>query len=396
MTSTRRWLLVLLAPLAWWLSTTPAVAHDSTSTAYVDVSDHGDGVRAVLDLEYDLLMKSAWLYAEAYDATERAEQERQLSQNLEAVSQYVIDRFQVANADQRCVGRTSGAGSITERNDRAFVRLTVDYTCIPSSTSRHAFWSALFPDEENFVHSTRTMLRYDVDGRTGAVALDPGNPRVDVTSAVSEVVTPSSSSRTDGLWGFAVLGGEHLLLGPDHLLFLLALLIGARGWRDVLLAATAFTLAHSVTFVLGALGVVDVPAAVVEPLIALSIVVVAALGILRRAGRPDDGEASSRWQLPVAFGFGLLHGLGFASSLGIEEAGSWDLVRSLLAFNVGVEVVQVGLILLVFPLLLALRRTRVERQVVTGVAVAVIVVGTFWLVQRLPVAGEVAAGALAW
>lgn len=390
----RRWLLVLLAPLAWWISTAPAVAHDATSTAYVEVSGHGDDVRAVLDLEYDLLMKSAWLYAEAYEAKDRAEQERQLSANLTAVSQYVIDRFQVANADERCTGRATGTGQITERNKRAFVRLTIDYACMPSSPSQHAFYSALFPDGENFVHNTKTMVRYAVDGRTGAAALDPGNPQVDITSAPAATVTPSSSSRSEGLWGFAVLGGEHLLLGPDHLLFLLALLIGARSWRDVLLAASAFTLAHSATFVLGALGVVNVPAAVVEPLIALSIAVVAGLGILRRAGRLGDGESASRWQLPVAFGFGLLHGLGFASSLGIEEAGSWELVQSLLAFNVGIEVVQVALILLVFPLLLALRRTRVERQVVTGLAVAVIVVSGFWLIQRLPVAGDLIAGAL--
>lgn len=390
----RRWLLVLLAPLAWWVSTAPAVAHDATSTAYAELTGRGADVRAVLDLEYDLLMKSAWLYADAYKATDRAEQERQLSQNVDAVAAYVIDRFQVANADQRCPGRASGTGSVVTRNDRAFVRLTIEYACPASGEPRHAFYSVLFPDEENFVHSTRTMVRFDVDGRTGAVVLGPGNPRADVTTASSAAVTPATSSHAGGLWDFGVLGAEHLLLGPDHLLFLLALLLGARGWRDVLLAATAFTLAHSVTFALGSLGVVDVPAAVVEPLIALSIVVVTVLGVLRRSGRLGGSEAPSRWHLPVAFGFGLLHGLGFASALGISEPGSWDLVQSLLAFNVGIEVAQVALVLLVFPLLLALRRTRVERKVTTGVAVAVIVVACFWLVQRLPVTGAVVAGIL--
>lgn len=391
----RRWLLVLLAPLAWWVSTAPAVAHDATSTAYADLTGRGADVRAVLDLEYDLLMKSAWLYADAYNATDRAEQERQLSQNVDAVSGYVIDRFQVANGEQRCRGRASGTGSVVTRNDRAFVRLTIDYACPASGEPRHAFYSVLFPDEENFVHSTRTMVRYDVDGRTGAVVLDPGNPRADVTSSPSSAVTPAASSHAGGLWDFGVLGAEHLLLGPDHLLFLLALLIGARGWRDVLLTATAFTAAHSVTFALGSLGVVNLPSSVVEPLIALSIVVVAALGVLARSGRLGEPEGASRWHLPVAFGFGLLHGLGFASALGISEPGTWELVRSLLAFNVGIEVAQVVLILLVFPLLLALRRTRVERQVTTGVAVAVIAVAGFWLVQRLPVAGELVAEALA-
>ncbi len=279
---TRLLLLVLFVPLAGWLFAPPAVAHDATSTAYADVSGvdvaGGDDVRVVLDLEYDLLMKSAWLYADAYGATDRAVQERELTKNFDAVAGYAIERFQVANGDQRCVGRADTTGSIIERNDTAFARLTIDYACPTSGEAKHAFYSSLFPDEENFVHSTKTMVRYDVDGHSGAVALDPGSPSVDITSAPSESVTPSSSSKAGELWDFGVLGAEHLLLGPDHLLFLLALLLGVRGWREVLLAATAFTVAHSVTFALGSLGVVNVPAAVVEPIIALSIVVVAVLG----------------------------------------------------------------------------------------------------------------------
>ncbi|KQY55462.1 MULTISPECIES: HupE/UreJ family protein [unclassified Nocardioides] len=395
-------LLLLLAPLAGWLFTSPAVAHDATSTAYADVTGSGSDVRVVLDLEYDLLMKSAWLYADAYRATDRAEQERQLGKNFEAVSTYVVERFQVANGDQRCVGRTDGTGSITSRNDRAFVRLSIDYACPTSSEARHAFYSSLFPDEENFVHSTKTVLTYDVDGHTGAVTLDPGNPQLDVTDAPEGSVTPSSSSRAGHLWEFGKLGAEHLLLGPDHLLFLLALLLGVRGWREVLLAATAFTVAHSVTFALGSLGLVTVSPALVEPVIALSIVVVAVLGLVSSRWSSQPGRQAevsrphSRWQLPVAFGFGLLHGLGFASALGIDEPGSWELVWSLLAFNVGIEVAQVGLILLAFPVILALRRTKLERPVLTGVAVAVILVGSVWVVQRLPVTGDHVAGALPW
>ncbi|MEI9851995.1 MAG: HupE/UreJ family protein [Sphingomonas sp.] len=133
----------------------------------------------------------------------------------------------------------------------------------------------------------------------------------------------------------------HLLAGPDHILFLLALIVGSRRLREIVLVATSFTLAHSVTFILAALGIVDVPASLVEPVIALSIAVVAAWylwRLLRRGSHAGDFDADvagpgrshfsldrAGWtRLGVVFCFGLVHGLGFAGALGIDQAWSWD------------------------------------------------------------------------
>ena len=392
-------LVLLLMPLAAWVAAAPAAAHGATTTARAEATGVGEDIEVVLELEYDLLMKSAWLYADAYEATEVADQRRQLERHADDVETYVVDRFQVAYGDERCAGSAPEPADVVERDGRSHAELTVLFDCDPSAGGNHAFFSALFPDDENFVHSTRTMVRYDVDGETGSALLEAADPRFDVVGAEGtsdgSTTTPAEDSAATRLADFTVLGAEHLLLGPDHLLFLLALLIGARGVRDVVLTATSFTLAHSVTFALASLGVVSVPAQLVEPLIAASIVVVALVGLRDlRHSRRDDGKGcgpGSRWRLPTAFGFGLLHGLGFAGALGIEDAASWDLLWSLLAFNVGIEIAQVAVILAVFPLLLLLRRAPAGGVVAGALTVGVALVGTFWLVERLSEAGSLLA-----
>jgi hypothetical protein len=142
----------------------------------------------------------------------------------------------------------------------------------------------------------------------------------------------------------------------------------------VLKIATAFTAAHSLTLALGALGRVRVPPEVVEPLIALSIFYVAAENVF-------GGE--TRHRLGVVFAFGLLHGLGFAGTLTFTDGLGFDLLASLVSFNVGIELGQALLVAAVFPLLLLARRHRwsVPAHVAaTSVAAAL---GLFWFAERM-------------
>jgi hypothetical protein len=389
---------ILVGVLGALLSGTwqPAAAHDATTTAYAEVTGSGADVEVVLQLEYDLLMKSAWLYAEAYEATTRSEQLRQLETKASAVTGYVVDRFQVAYDDRLCAARPSAPASVRDRDGRAFAVLSLTYDCAEAAGGRHTIYSALFPDEESYVHSTRTLVRYDVDGVRGASALDAGRPDETLGagseggrgSAVGASVTPHEQGLAGQAAEFFVLGGEHLLLGLDHLLFVLALVVGAHGLRDVVLAASTFTVAHSVTFVLAALGVVGVLAGVVEPLIALSI---AAVAVLHLAERRRVGERAGHLWLPVVYEFGLLHGLGFAGALGIEARWSWDLLWSLLAFNAGIEAAQVALIVLVFPVIALVRRTPLGERAALAGGVAIAAVGVMWFVQRLPLPADLAA-----
>ncbi|MGI5488289.1 HupE/UreJ family protein [Microtetraspora malaysiensis] len=346
----------------------PAAAHDATTKAHATVTGTGPDVRAVLDLEYDLLMKSAWLYAEAYDAKERTEQLRQLKINHAAVIDYVTRRFAVTYDETPCTPTPVGDADVRERAKVAFAVVTLDYDCAGDGPGQHAISSALFPDAESFVHSTETLVGYRLDGTTGSAVLTAADPTLRI----------GERRASHQVGEFFLLGAEHLLSGLDHIFFLLALLIGARRLRDVVVTASAFTVAHSITFLLAAMGVVDVPAGIVEPVIAVSIIVVAAANLL---GRGE--ERAGRWRLPVVFAFGLVHGLGFASALDIDESGSWGLLLSLLSFNVGIEVTQLVIIAVLFPLLTLLRRTPVARWVTVAMSVPIVAVSLYWCVDRV-------------
>lgn len=393
-----------------------AWAHDATSDVYAEVAPTaGSGptadVTAVLDLEYDLLMKSAWLRAEAYEATDRADQLAQLDEHERTVDGYVTDRFVVAYDGEPCAPALDDA-DVVERGERAYASLTYTFACAGEAEGVHEVSSALFPDAESFVHSTETIVRYELDEEEGSAVL----------TAASPTLTTGENRLLKQVGEFFVLGGEHLLFGFDHVLFLLALLIGARRLRDVVWTATAFTVAHSVTFLLAALGVVSVPAIVVEPVIAASIAVVAAVDLYLiwrgwggasgsgfAAGfAPGDGGTTSapirdalrwrapagtrdeltgwdRWRLPVVFAFGLVHGVGFAGALGIDAAWSWTLLWSLLSFNVGIEAVQLGIIAVVFPLLVLLRvrAPRTARWVLGTTTAGIVAVALYWVAERL-------------
>lgn len=142
---------------------------------------------------------------------------------------------------------------------------------------------------------------------------------------------------------FVALGIEHILLGYDHLLFLLTVIVGAAGWRYWLSVVTGFTVAHSITLTLAALGVVQVPAAIVEPLIALSIVAMAAFNLLRPG-------SDARWRVALVVACGLLHGLGFASALGDMGLSAGNRLATLAGFNIGVEIGQFAFLVVVLGL----------------------------------------------
>jgi hydrogenase/urease accessory protein HupE len=197
---------------------------------------------------------------------------------------------------------------------------------------------------------------------------------------------------TQGRWAvvrtFVVSGVEHILIGPDHLLFLLGLLLLGGSLARLATIVTAFTLGHSVTLSLAALDLVRVAPALVEPVIALSIVVVGVDNLLvrrRRVVEPQSATFDLRPWLAVAFG--LIHGFGFAAVLREVGLPPGALGWSLAAFNVGVELGQLAVVAVAVALLAAVRRYDVilaERCVVFG-SVGVIAAGLYWFAQRLGV-----------
>ncbi len=178
---------------------------------------------------------------------------------------------------------------------------------------------------------------------------------------------------------FLKLGVEHILTGYDHILFVLALIFGAKRFKDLLWLITSFTLAHSVSLALSTLGILTLPPTIVEPTIAASIVFLAMLDLLA------TGPKTPRGMILLTFGFGLIHGLGFSYVLREAHLEAGNLAVPLVFFNLGVELGQLLIISLVYPLTLGLGRlfqshsTAIKRACLALIAA----VGLYWMVERL-------------
>lgn len=198
---------------------------------------------------------------------------------------------------------------------------------------------------------------------------------------------PSASlpqvAETGQVWKtYFILGVEHILAGWDHLLFVIALVLLVQDWRRVVAAATAFTLAHSITLAGASLGFIGLPARPVEAIIALSIVFLAYEVI-----RAQQGEQGWTLRVPwvVAFLFGLVHGFGFAGALNEIGLPDGEVVAALLAFNLGVEAGQLLVVACVLGLIWAIRRAALSalQPAVRIAAYGIGITGSYWLFERV-------------
>ncbi|HZJ63399.1 MAG TPA: HupE/UreJ family protein [Kofleriaceae bacterium] len=191
---------------------------------------------------------------------------------------------------------------------------------------------------------------------------------------------------------YVALGIEHIASGADHLLFLLALVLCLRSLRAVMLAETAFTLSHTLSFSASALGWVHVSAAAAEACIAVSLVLVALdVGRARDASRAG-GTLSVAWPWKtagLAFAFGLVHGLGFAGGLAEIGLPSTAVPAALAGFAGGVEIGQVAFLAIALAALAALERApRLARATASAGACAIGGIGWCWLLERLGALGS--------
>lgn len=230
--------------------------------------------------------------------------------------------------------------------------------------------------------ATRTdvLVRYELSpGKGEAMRLAPG---------ASAFVVPAAPGTREVLASYGALGIDHILQGVDHLLFVFALLLIADG-RRLIGAVTAFTLAHSLSLAAAAPGWIVAPAPPVEAVVALSIAFLAAELVKPEAVRD---RLAARWPRIVAFGFGLLHGLGFAWALLEVGLPAGNVPLALLAFNVGVEIGQIMFIAVVLLTGLLLRRLYPQLMALaaapgspglraTGYAVGTL--ASFWVIRRV-------------
>jgi hypothetical protein len=195
-----------------------------------------------------------------------------------------------------------------------------------------------------------------------------------------EIAVSGGEARSFGsvLAQYIPVGFDHIIpKGLDHILFVLGLFFFSTALRPLLLQVTSFTLAHTVTLALGALGIVTIPGSIVEPIIAASIVYVAIENVFARRLNP--------WRPAIIFVFGLLHGLGFASVLGEFGLPAGQFVAALIGFNVGVEVGQLTVIAVAFLVVGYWfgKKDWYRSRIATPASLAIAAVGAYWFVERV-------------
>jgi hypothetical protein len=198
----------------------------------------------------------------------------------------------------------------------------------------------------------------------------------------SAFTIPAQPSKGEVALSYWQMGTIHILEGWDHLLFLATLLLIVTGLWPLLKTVTAFTVAHSLTLVLATLGLVNIPPAPTEAVIALSILLLAVEALRKGRGELTLAE---RYPWLIAFTFGLVHGLGFAGALSEIGIPQNEVPLALLMFNVGVETGQVLFVVAVSSLLAVLSRISLQSSIFVGrtVPYAIGGVAAFWTIQRV-------------
>lgn len=363
-------LVAALVAAAALLAAAPAGAHVKTTTGYSVIRSEGGEISYQLRLEYDVLARSSGMGAAAEDARDDEARRAALADRFDVVAGYLDGRVVLYLDDVACEGGLERAG-LEARDTVTYAVLDLDFSCFGEPDGTYRIHYGVFALDEGIVDDHVNLIDYELGDAEGQAAVD---------SYVTEFVAGDRSLLASSAQ-FVGLGVEHLLSGLEHILFVVALLLGASSLGSLARVVGTFTAAHSLSLALSVLGVVHLPAQYVQPLIALSLVYVAVESVI--GGRV-------RHRLAVVFAFGLLHGLGFASAMRFTEDVSWGLVGSLAGFNLGIEIGQLLVVAVLFPLLLAARRLPPIRRLPLSTAVhlaatgVIAVMGLVWFAQRVP------------
>lgn len=256
-----------------------------------------------------------------------------------------------------------------------YVRFDLEFSCPKKSSLATIHYDLFYGDPAH-----RHILKFEHSSQIESYTFSPENPEITFTQTFS-------------FWreakNFLKLGFEHILTGYDHILFVLALILGAASFRKLIWMITAFTLAHSLSLALAALDFFQLSPRIIEPIIAGSIVFMAFQGLRKvlkavpvLENAKENGFTSS---IAIIFLFGLVHGLGFSGILKEVHLSQENIIIPLVSFNLGVEFGQLLIVMSIYPLLLLLKRWMKSRYLIFHrIALSLIgLMGFFWLVERI-------------
>jgi hypothetical protein len=350
----------------------PAQAHKA-SDSYLSLAVQGEKI----DGQWDIALRDLEM-AVGLDANDDAAITwDEVRARHEAIAAYALARLRLASEGVDCPMRVT-THLIDSHTDGAYAVLRLQGACPAPVATLMVDYNLLFDVDPQ--HKGLLKLTHGASTSTAIFAPD----------ARSQALQVAAPAHWRQFADYVRHGAWHIWIGFDHILFLVSLLLPAvlvrreGQWQgretlrasviDVLKIVTAFTLAHSLTLSLAALGALSLPSRLVESMIAASVIL-AALNNL--------WPLVHRWRALVAFGFGLIHGFGFASVLADLGLAQGALVLSLVGFNVGVELGQLAIVALFLPLAYLLRRGLFYRRVVvTGGSALIALLALVWLAER--------------
>jgi hypothetical protein len=360
--------LVFLSPYAW--------AHKA-SDAYLQLKQAESS--AVLQLQLAVALRDVDRALDTLDANN----DRALSfgeikaalPNIEAWAEQGL-LMRCGNSQTRLPWRYE---ALEQRSEGVFIRLSASASTCDAQQSmalRYTLMQDLDADH-------RAIASLEWPTRQSSVVLAPSNEWMSLAANAADAPGAFSGLRTLG--SFIVLGMEHIGSGADHVAFIICLVLGlalvhAREWKTLLITITAFTIGHSITLISASLGWVGSPSWV-EPVIALSIAMAAALNLMKSAAQ----RLRSVWlSASMAVSFGLVHGLGFSGAMTEAQVSSSSLLWALAGFNVGVELGQLVIIAMWSLVYWSLYRwAGYQRWVVQGGSMVLVVLSLYWFAQRL-------------
>ncbi|MBS4214722.1 MULTISPECIES: HupE/UreJ family protein [Neobacillus] len=345
------WLPILFFLLAFSsVLPTPSSAHTNNSEGFssIEVKEKSLDYELKLDLE------------ELGHALNKTTAEKELINN-KIVEQYINTHIKLY-ADSQLIEGSVEKTDIETIKERPFAVINLAYN-IEHKPEKLVMEYNMFMDDSDPSHANFATIKMD------------GKQQEKILTFESRELEIGEVSLLQNVKQFVVLGLEHIFTGYDHILFIISLLFGAKTFRHILSLVTAFTIAHSITLALATFDIVQLPSRFVESAIALSIIYVALMNIFNK---------DSKHQPWLAFAFGLIHGFGFAGILSEMRLDTNHMARSLLSFNIGIEIGQLIIVSLVYPLILWIKKLTLKpiKWVIPGTSAAILAFGLVWFIER--------------
>ncbi|MBM7693741.1 hydrogenase/urease accessory protein HupE [Peribacillus deserti] len=351
------WSVAFLYFITLMLSTSNVSAHTDNSEGYSKIKSVKD--KLLVELQIDYFELGRLIDFGVKPGASEAELEMSLEKNIRNLEAYLSSHLGVFTNGAKTEGKIIET-DIVRKVSRDYAKITMEFPESALKSSLQIQYSIFFDDNDP-LH--RNIVSYDINNKQGQFIFNAGDQELNIgkETIYGQIIR------------FVELGFHHIMIGYDHILFVIALVLGTRRISDVIKVISVFTIAHSITLGLTALKLVHFPGEIVEPLIALSIAFVAVENYF---------GFSSKYRLAVVFGFGLIHGVGFAGALQLSANVTWRSLLSIFSFNIGVEGGQALIILLMFPLLYYMGRFNWSTLVRGAVTAGIFGMGIVWYFQR--------------